>query len=105
MANIKCRYRIPYCEYHNEHERLFHNEFWWCDHNDWCAIGKYSKHPQDAIVNGQCIYCQYENGEFEKTVKNYEYINGELKIGNKKYTYHDIIYLEIDGRVLIEEDS
>ena len=99
MAKIKCRYTIPYCEYHQRHKQLTHSEYWFCDGDDECDIRQYTK-PKDAkAINPKCIYCEYVDGEFEKEVKSYEYHNGDLKIGRKKYNSFDILYLEIDGRI------
>lgn len=101
MTTIKCRYSIPYCSYHGRHQKLSHSEYWWCDDNSECFIGEYLP-PQDAeVVNPQCIYCGYDVGEFEKTVKRYEYINGSLTVAGKTYFQNEIDYLEIDGRVLV----
>ena len=108
MAHIKCRYMIPYCRYDGENKRLQHSIYDWCDTKMCCE--KYTR-PQNAgmLVNPQCIYCDYVSGEFEKTVKRYEYSNDEyhaistLKIGNEVYDELEIEYLEIDGRVLIDD--
>ena len=102
MTNIKCRWSKPYCSYHNQHTRLKHSEYWWCDDNSQCFEGKYCK-PHDAkVINPQCVYCGYDTGEFEKTVKRYEYADGNLTIVGKTYLESEIDYLEIDGRILVE---
>lgn len=55
------------------------------------------------VINAQCMYCRYEDGEFEKDVKQYEYINGTLIMGQKIFYPDEIKYLEIDGRTLVGE--
>lgn len=103
MAHIKCRYSIPYCEYHNRHSRLEHDEYWWCDSNVNCDIGKYDGDTNGDLVNPTCLYCDHEHGEFEKTVKRYSYEDGRVTVGNKRFLESEIKYLEIDGRLLINE--
>lgn len=103
MAHIKCRCSIPYCTYHGHHTRQIHNEYWQCDSSDECVTGKYSKPEGATVINPRCEYCAMEYGEFEKDVKQYEYINGTLKVGQKIFYPHDIEYLEIDGRILVGE--
>ena len=101
MAIIKCRFSVPYCEYHQRHEPIEHDEYWWCDDNEYCPVGEYTRSSTDySFINPVCKYCKEEYGEFEKTVKSYEF-NGDLKIGKKTYNRYDIEYLEIDGRVLV----
>lgn len=104
MAIIKCRYTIPVCELDNKHQ--YHSEYWFCDSDFGCETGEYER-PADAgnLVNPTCKHCKYVSGEFEKSVKRYEYYDGELKVGRNVYRDHDIEYLEIDGRVLKEEDT
>lgn len=101
MTRIKCKYAIPYCEYHQRHERKRHSEYWWCDTDDECDVCAYTKPEGSTCFNPTCIYCEDVCGEFEKEVKSYEYHDGDLKIGRKVYYAHDITYLEIDGRVLV----
>lgn len=105
MAQIKCHCKIPYCYYTDYPRRLQHDDYWWCDTEDFCPFGGY-KEPDDAtVVNPTCFYCVHHNEEFEKTVKNYTYNDEELKIGRKTYHVDEIVYLEIDGRVLIDEEQ
>lgn len=104
MAHIKCRYSIPYCTWQERYTRPYHSEFWWCDDNSQCPYNNYVMPKDSKAINGQCVFCKYSYGEFEKTVRNYEYCqNGDLKIGKTIYDGYDIEYLEIDGRVLIGE--
>ena len=112
MTHIKCRYSIPYCMYHGRYsaERVYHDEFWDCDSNLQCEHSKYTKpdeiptHNGYELANPRCVFCKYRSGEFEKSVKRYEYCDGTLKIGNDIYYEHDIDYLEIDGRLLVGEE-
>lgn len=103
MAKIKCRYVVPYCGRSNE--RLHHDEYWWCDSNDHCEIGEYTKPSSSDVVNPTCVWCKDVYGEFENTFDEYEYLDGDLHISFEQYPIPDyadneIIYLEIDGRVL-----
>lgn len=102
-TRIKCRYSIPYCSYHNQHTRLIHSELWWCDDNSECFEGVYTRPADAKVVNPQCVYCGHDIGEFEKTVKRYEFENGELYVAGRNYHLNEIEYLEIDGRILIDE--
>lgn len=106
MTNIKCRYSFPKCT-RDDYEIQCFDSFWACDDNSGCH--GYTK-PDDVekingveIVNPRCIYCKFHYGEFEKNVKNYDYFDGDLKVAGKTYEYRDIDYLEIDGRVLIND--
>lgn len=101
MAHIKCRYNEIYCNNYlycmNAGARLCNAEK--CS----CESGEYSC---QRIAGEEVFMCEYaypDIVEFEKTVKDYEYSNAEnlLKIGKRFYPY--IEYLEIDGRVLIDE--
>ena len=105
MAKIKCRYDIPFCEYHQRHKQLRHSEYWWCDTDDECDALAYTKPANADVINPTCIYCEYVHGEFEKDCKSYEYEDGALKIGRKVYRDFDISYLEIDGRVLKDTEG
>ena len=105
MAHIKCRYTLPFCtEFDNI--RLSHSSFWFCDEiSDECPDGRRYKRPENAdpiMVNPQCVYCKYKSGEFEKTVKKYEYYDGVLTVAGDTFDANEIVYLEIDGRVLVE---
>lgn len=120
MTEIKCRYSIPYCYYYGKwsKERVYHDEFWWCDDNRRCHIGKYEKPPGSdkpheyidengkriatlGIINPTCIHCRREKGEFSTTVKRYSWENGTLTIGKRVLDESEVDYLEVDGRVLI----
>ena len=103
MAKIKCRATIPYCEF-DRHKRLFHDAYWFCDSDDGCDIGRYTRPTNARECNPICIYCEDKHEEFEKNVNSYEY-DGDLKIGKKTYRACEIDYLEIDGRVLVEEGT
>lgn len=105
MTDIKCRYTIPYCSYLEKYTRLYHNEFWWCDDNSNCQENHYTMPKNSEVINEQCVYCEYRSGEFEKCVKRYEYANGVLTVAGKNYYANEIDYLEIDGRVLINEQA
>ena len=102
MTQIKCRWKKPYCAYNYGHTRLYHYDDWFCDSSDCCFDGKYTEPENAKVINPQCIYCEYDKGEFEKTVKRYSYEYGQLRVAGETYREIEIEYLEIDGRVLIE---
>lgn len=109
MARIKCRYSIAYCNNALRcpaedmvDDEVRHDEFWWCDSSDCCS---YYKRPEDAgnLLNPTCVCCKFRDGEFEKTVRSYEYYDGYLTVAGREYTPFEINYLEIDGRVLVDD--
>lgn len=125
MTEVKCRYETPYCTIYGKYdysritltfeedmartdeERIYHDEFWFCDSNDRCPISHYTR-PNDApkhLSNPTCIYCSHKYGEFAKYVKNYSYDSRGLIIGREHYDLGEIKYLEIDGRILIGGDE
>ena len=110
MAHIKCRYEVPYCTIGRKSERIEHDEYWFCDSEDLCYDYSWRDHPAElkqalsGVINPVCDYCEYRSGEFEKDLKNYTFENGYLTARGIKLDSREINYLEIDGRVLIEED-
>ncbi len=117
MAHIKCRYTFPYCTSLGigNDIKVTHDMMWACDSDDGCPKGRKYTRPKGGkdkervnwydVVNPLCEYCEYKSGEFEKTVKQYEYFDGRLKVGNKVFEENEIDFLEIDGRVLIDEEG
>lgn len=105
MTHIKCKYILTYCEYCNRHKRVKHDEYWWCDGNDGCDVCMYTKPYWATSVNPTCVYCKYAAGALEKTVKSFEYADGTLHIGRNFYSDSEVYYLEIDGKVMKEEES
>ena len=103
MAYIRCRYNTPYCEINRK--RIHHNEDWWCDSNDECESCQYTKPENATAINPTCIYCKWVGGWFEKVVRSFDYTDGCLTIGKTEYRELEIKYLEIDGRVLINEGA
>lgn len=105
MAHIKCRYTLPFCTEFDD-IRLYHSDYCFCDGiSDECPDGRGYKRPKNAApmtVNPQCVYCKYKSGEFERTVKKYEYYDGRLTIAGDSFDANEIDYLEIDGRVIVE---
>jgi hypothetical protein len=101
MAHIKCRYRELYCGLFRDMERYGKP----CNANDCdCGIEWYFEREWNIPA---CEAAYLVTCEFEKTVKNYEYIGEtginrlpELRIGKK--IYDRILYLEIDGVVMVE---
>lgn len=104
MTSIKCRYTIPYCTCYGfgNHTRVYHDEFWGCDTDLYCPKNSYRPPKDTKVLNPQCVYCKYQSGEFEKTVKRYKYEDGILTVARNTYLEHEIDYLEIDGRTLVK---
>ena len=102
MAHIKCRYSVPVCGYTGE--RVYNDEMWFCDSSCPWDECNYQGDPESKCINKPCIYKRHADGEFETTVKAYQYENAELKLKGRKYFGSEILYLEIDGRVLVKED-
>ena len=108
MAHIKLKYTLPFCTEYYPNIRLRHNEYWFCDESGCCPDGRTYKRPEmpekgnTIIVNPICAHCESKSGEFEKTVKRYEYFDGVLKVAADTFEEHEIDYLEIDGRVLVD---
>lgn len=101
MAHIKCRYTRLYCEYDGERKAVS-NE---CDWDGSCD-GKYVPDQGQMtckglpVINPPCKYLVAIHREFEKDARQYEYDEGDLKVGRQWYCADEIEYLEIDGRVL-----
>lgn len=72
----------------------------WCEHA--CKETEFIK-PQSEVVNPPCCYCDTDYREFEKTVKRYDLSDGSLTIGRRVIDTDNVDYLEIDGRVIIDE--
>lgn len=90
-SSIKCRYTADVCEYGEE---ACPSCFEMAEYVD-CGVK----------TNGKCEYAYHAKREFEKTVKSYELDECELKIGRKIIDTDDIEYLEIDGRVIYNEEK
>lgn len=115
MAHIKCRYSIPYCTIWGccDYTRLEWDDRNHCFDKDecWCDGGvSHYERPRNADPNNLfplCDHVQYQNGEFEKTVRRYEYTpESGLYFSEKEYyNASDIDYLEIDGRILVGGDD
>ena len=114
MATIKCEYIRTYCSIYGryDYKEVFHNEDWFCDSNEWCEFGKYER-PVTAdkkLINPVCKHCQYKTVRFEKSYKQYElsidkFHDGYLEIGKKTIDLYAVKYLEIDGKVYINEEE
>lgn len=107
MSRIKCRYYYFYCSLANIIPRYD------CESDNGCECGFYEDNSRREFCNGKSVYvydelCKHltiKYAEFEKTVKRYEYNDGDLRIGKHIYLKSDIEYLEIDGRVLVKEEE
>lgn len=109
MAHIKCRYAYPVCRYwYPSKKRIYHDTYWFCDGDGYCPDdgSKYTRPDgQTTVINPVCKHCDYVVGEFEKNVRSYSYEDGWLRVGKTKYADNEILYLEIDGRTLVEQED
>ena len=72
----------------------------WCEH----AAAETELIPRRSnAINPPCVWGGTDYREFEKSVKSYELSDGFLTIGRRKIDTDAIDYLEIDGRVVINE--
>ena len=103
MAKIKCRYYSEYCTDLNQFRHGLYEKK--CNPM-LCA----SRTCEDAVYNEwnevTCDHVRYADAEFEVNARQYEIDLGEknptLRIGRRQSDeIQNIIYLEIDGRVLI----
>lgn len=109
MSEIKCIYSLPYCTHWDSEYRSYRkfiNDLWYCDSDDGCpgydSSPKVEYKGEYKIVNPKCIYAKWKHCEFSKNVKNYTFdeLDG-LKIGKMLIDSNYISYLEIDGRIII----
>lgn len=102
MTTIKCRYSVPKCKIRREAIESY-CDLWFCDDSECCP--DYTR-PEGEIrlVNPKCKWFGgFSRNAFEKIVKRFSYEYGDLKINGKTYREEQIDYLEIDGKVLIDE--
>ena len=118
MTEIKCRYFQPYCDSHDyEYEKnmQYYSGFWFCDDNSNCDGYKRPENADPKCSNPVCRFSKDKYIEFSKYVKSYTFVNpedrdslelsgGYLIIGKTKIDVDDISYLEIDGRIIINEE-
>lgn len=97
---IKCRYTAMACAYG---ERTYQDCFEAAEYMDECKHKEF--HKPELGKYGRCENAYRAEREFEKTVKSYELDEYELKIGRKVIDTDDINYLEIDGRVIYDEEA
>ena len=103
MTKIKCRYWICLCcNVPVAAERCPY----WPDQEE-CKEYKsvVKKHDKDGnlLLSDQCEDAVMVRGEFEKNASSYELDEDELIMKGRKIDVDDIEYLEIDGRVIIDE--
>lgn len=113
MAHIKCRYVAPGCDRPraiDDFPRYIPGAGGWCswDYTDECSYYK------EGEKSSRCIHFAERHYEFETTVKNYEFCDDfdfygaanhqqpGLRVKGDFYDYEDIVYLEIDERVIID---
>ena len=102
MARIKCRYNNPYCLLDRETVMLRNFD---CDTTFYCAGYERPENAPPNLVNPTCKYFDMRHGEFEENTAYYSYEDGMLKTRKRRLYDDDIEYLEIDGRVLIDEEA
>lgn len=109
MAHIKCRYTKLMCSY--EHAVEMGDEY---ECERWSCCDDYQKPERRVSDDGYilaedaCSHSYTIDIEFEKAYKEYEYDASDgLSLGRRKrfIPSGNIEYLEIDGRVLIEEET
>lgn len=117
MAIIKCEYTKSYCNYYGcyDQKEVFHNRNWWCDSNDECPYHGYTKpfKNNENLVNPTCHFCSDKLIRFEKSYKQFElhmmpnrfFNEGYLKIGKTEIDLYNVNFLEIDGKVYINEED
>lgn len=103
MAKIKCEYyKEAYCQKQRSGETTEYFDMLSCVEgiytNDYC----YKPRTPD-VIGSACIHARRPKAEFEKECKSYELDEDILKIGRKEIYVEDIIFLEIDGKVKIDE--
>lgn len=112
MARIKCRYSRPTCCKPGGEigKSIKWDEYWSCDSKDDCC--DYTKPEEPVVINGgilinpQCRYSYVKYVEFEKNYKEYEFDEDGLSLGRRGdfIPVDDIEYLEIDDRILVNEE-
>lgn len=107
MANIKCRYGEWICacpEWENK-ERVCVRYYGEpdCFNLEKTKYQDENGHEHTRYMDVRCKYSKWVDTEFEGNYKSYEFISNEaLKTHGRKIEVDLIIYLEIDGRVLID---
>ena len=118
MARIKCRYTKPRCALGNNKECGGDCFETWGGCQSYRAPGRYWKDDETLIVNygrkaehvlvidDTCEHVYTAHLEFEKNYKEYEFDEDGLSLGRRGdfIPADDIEYLEIDDRVLINEE-
>ena len=106
MAHIKCRYRVQYCN----HDmigcggtkcpiNLEIEDYIDCPYMAPKKVGDW-----DRVINPPCVWVSHETLEFEKDYKTYELDNDSFFLGTRRrIDRKDIVYCEIDGRVLFDD--
>lgn len=114
MAHIKCRYREYYCSgFLNGYD--YFNEECWNDYGEKHSSCPHFETRKDKngqkVYCSQCIHISALAKEFEKNVKRYNLAlygndpnrSGFLEITGLIIDEQNIDYLEIDGRILIDD--
>ena len=99
-SSIKCRYTAKACAYG---KKAYSDCFEFAEYMD-CTRQEYSD-PELYGKQGRCLNAYRAVREVEKTVKNYELDECKLKIGRKVIDVDDIENLEIDGRIIYDEEE
>ena len=103
MIHVKCRYNEIYCGCKTY---LMNNRAKLCNPNECGDVGECAEFDYLWVAGEYVVACEHAKTgiiEFEKDVKGYEYNKEEntLVIGRHRYLF--IEYLEIDGRVLVND--
>lgn len=107
MTKIKCRYKKACCCHYNPGYRKNRDdidEYWFCDSDDLCE--GYKPRSGDISINPICKEAYWDYREFEKNVASYSFeMQNGLTIRGKFIDTDVIEYLEIDGRIIIDEQG
>ena len=107
MARIKCRYTKPRCALGNNKECGGDCFETWGGCESYRAPGKHWRDERTIVIDDRCENVYFARIEFEKNYKEYEYDGSDgLSLGRRGYfiPIDDIKYLEIDDRILINEE-
>lgn len=107
MARIKCRYMKFMCSYDHtvkEGEEYDCGELSCC--SDYLEPERIIANDGRLLIEDTCSHSYTIDVEFEKSYKEYEYNELGLFLGRRRrlVPYDNIEYLEIDDRILVNEE-
>lgn len=100
MAKIKCKYKYTTCGIENNMLSCPLYRF-----GKWDFARFDTREECDFASDGDCKFLTVHNRAFEKVVKEYKYDDGTLTFGRYSIPSGSIIYLEIDGEVIIGDEK